>query len=36
MMEGLKAALVVSGVVAMAIGLFVFFMVSVASAIGIA
>lgn len=36
MIEGLKAALIISGTIAVAVGLFVFFMVSVAGAIGIA
>ena len=36
MMEGLKSAFIISLVVAVAIGLFFFFMISVASAIGIA
>jgi len=35
-MDGIKTAMIVSGTIAVAIGLFVFFMVSVAGAIGIA
>lgn len=36
LMDGIKTAMIVSGTIAVAIGLFVFFMVSVAGAIGIA